>query len=1213
MKINFYLKWSGRLAAGLLICTAGLPAPAQQLASRMENSPVHAGQGGETRISLLEALEELKQRYNISLLFERSNLEGKVVEKSRSAAGSTPDEALTQLLQGTQLRHEKVDEKVYIVLTLKEKTRRERRKADLRDGVGATASQQPEGVVYSGTAPVAAPPPGAGTAVEVTISGTVTNENNEPLPGVTVAVKGTQNGTITDTQGKYRLTVADENAVLVFSFIGYLSEEVVAGSRTTIDVSMAPDVKTLSEVVVVGYGTQQKRDVTGAITTVKGADLTKFQSPSVDAMLQGQGTGIQVNQATGVPGGPVRVMIRGTSSISSATEPLWVIDGIPVSNPPTGIGGAGRGTLPQNPLATINPNDIESIEVLKDASATSIYGSRGSNGVIIVTTKSGKQGQRSLNINYSAGVTDLTRTPEDMGFVNAQEWIDLQNLARENSGRNVPLINDINTLAPFVETGTTATLDQLANTNWFDQILRQGRFQEVNLSASRGFEKGNFFISGNYRGDKGVLRNNDFDRYTTRANLEFEPVNNLKAGIKLNLAYSLNQRSPNGGTPCCNDAVASSGFGVAASSALPIYPVYLPEGGYFAPASGYNLMATYDRANYRDEFETYRGLGGIYLDYRVPFLTGLSLRTEWSADIQYANRLYWAGAAIRPSGRNYSEVNNNLSRNFNYNIYGTYNRNLGRIHNLNVVLGTESQRFSGRGANLFGESIPGTNQDFGSPNIVSLRPSAGFGGERYLRGYFGRLNYKLLDRYLIGASFRRDGISSLSPQNRWTNFAALSAGWLLSEENFLKSNLSFVSLAKLRASFGQTGNQDSPNTLEVGSVNWPVYGSTTGARIVSELAVTDLRWEKTTAYDVGFDFGLFNDRITAGIGYYRQDISGLLFRVPVGPSVGLNFGSNSIWANVGDMRNQGLEFSLNTVNIDRGGFRWMTSFNFTTNNNRLISITPSLDENGQGLNLGLTRNISGKRLSTYFVAEYAGVDPQTGIPMIYETDREYFSKTGQTRKTGNIIPATTTNMQNHRIMQDDKTGLPTFFGGFTNALSFKGFDFSAMFSFQGGNYLYDNSEIGRVYGGGLLSRDLIGNTWMQPGDVTKYPRRMWNNTYNINNEGNPVFNNDGTPNHNTSYNPGALDRFLYKGDFLRLRSLQLGYNVPAAFSNRLKLQGLRVFVSGNNILTFTGFRGWDPEQLNFGGGNEARNLTQGEVGNVIPQLKVWSAGINVSL
>ncbi len=1224
MQVNVYLKWLGRLAACLLIGTAGWQAQAQQIAARLENKPVLAVQGGEAQVSLLDALEALKQQYNISLLFERRHLEGKRVDKAPADAGITADEALAQLLRGTDLRHEKIDEKVYVVLTGKEKSRRERRRPESKGGVGYSAGPQPDGAVHLGTAPVAAPLPPQAPAADLTVTGTVTGENQGPLPGVTVTVKGTQNGTITDADGRYRLTVADENAVLVFSFIGYLTQEVPVGGRTTIDLNLAPDVKALSEVVVVGYGSQEKRDVTGAITSVKGADLTKFQSPSLDAMLQGQGTGIQVNQATGVPGGPVRVQIRGISSVSSGTEPLWVIDGIPISNPPGGIGGAGRGVVPQNPLATINPNDIESVEVLKDAAATAIYGSRGSNGVIIVTTKSGKQGRRSLSLDYSAGITDLTRTPEDLGFVNGQEWIDLVNLARQNAGLPTPItdnanFNNLPGLAIRPADVPPYTADLIANTDWFDQILRQGSFQEVNLSASRGFEKGNFFVSGNYRSDKGVLRNNDFDRFTTRANLEFELVNNLKTGIKLNLAYSLNERAPNGGAPAGNDQVAAGGFSQAAGGSLPIFPVYFPEGGYFAPVTGNNLAATFDQANYRDEFETYRGLGGIYLDYQVPYLKGLSLRTEWSADIQYANRLYWAGPALRPASFSYSEVNNNLTRNFNYNVYATFNRTIARIHNLNVVAGTESQRFSSRGANLFGEAIPGTNQDFGSPTVVTRFPSAGFGGESYLRAYFGRLNYKLKDRYLLGASFRRDGISNLTPENRWTNFAALSAGWILSEEGFLKNNLPFLSLAKLRASFGQTGNQNIPNTIEAGFVNWPVYSTTTGSLIVNRPAITNLRWEITNSYDVGFDFGLFNDRLSGSVGYYRQNVKDLLFEVPVGPSVGLNFGSNAIWANVGDLRNQGLEFSLTTVNLDQGGFRWTTSANLTTNTNRLAAINPDLDERGQGVNSGLTRNISGKRLSTYFVSEYAGVDPQTGIPLIYEIDREYFNETGQTVKTGNVIPASQANMQNHRIMQDDKTGLPTFFGGFTNTFSYKGIELLALFTFQGGNYLYDNAEAGNLYvgqGGGTLRRDLINNTWQQPGDVTKYPRLMWNNAYNINNDGNPVFNADGTPNNNTNYFPGGnqpLDRFLYKGDFMRLRTVQLAYNVPAALASRLKLQGLRVFVSGNNLLTFTSFRGWDPEQLNFSGDAQSRNLQQGVVGNVVPQLKIWSAGVNVTL
>lgn len=1059
-------------------------------------------------------------------------------------------------------------------------------------------------------------------AQERAVTGTVTSsEDGMPLPGVSVLVKGTTIGAVSDVNGNYKVNVLSGSDVLIFSFIGYNAREVAIGSQSKIDVVMDVNIAQLQEIVVTGYGSQVKRDVTGAITQVKAKDIVNFKAPSVDAMLQGQGTGIQVNQATGVPGGPVRVMIRGTSSVSSGTEPLWVIDGIPVDASPSGIGGAGRGTIPQNPLAAINPNDIESIEVLKDAAATAIYGSRGSNGVILVTTKNGKGSTGTISVDYQAGVTSLTKTPEQMGFANSSQWLDLINLSRNNIGLTSPIQDNLNALTVNNVGPVRLNASQLANTFWFDEILRDnGGFQEVNVSSSKGFDKGSMFISGNYRKDDGILRNNAFERASFRANLEYEPMNDLKVGVRLTSAYTKNQMVLNGGAPSGNDVIASGGFGAAATTALPIYPVFAPgeAGVYFNPTSGSNLAATYDRSLYRSEFQQYRMLGGVYADYNIKYVKGLSVRTEWSADIQNGNRLFWAAATLRPVGINYSDLNISTTQNFNYNFFSTYNRKFGTDHDINIVAGVESQRFSGRGANLFGEGIPGLNQDFGSPTApITRAPSAGFGGERYIRGYFSRVNYKFKDRYLVGGSFRRDGVSIFTPENRWSNFAAASVGWIISEESFLKS-VDFVNLLKLRGSFGQTGNQNiDPNTTFLGTVDWPRYGSAAGSQIVNRLAVTTLTWETTNAYDVGLDFELFNNRISGSVGYYRQEARDLLFQVPVAPSVGLNFGGNNIWANVGDMRNHGLELSLNTVNLDINGFRWTSNFNFTTNDNRLTAINPELDARGQGIVSGMTRNISGRPISTFFTAEYAGIDPQTGVAYIYEIDVARFNATGETVKTGNVIPASGANIQNNRILQD-KTGLPKFFGGVTNSFSYKGFELMAMFTFQGGNWIYDNPEVGNLQpglGNGNLRTDLIGNTWTAPGQVTPYPRLMWNNRQNLDNFGLPIFLANGTANYNQDYgfsgDARALDRYLYRGDFLRLRTLQVAYTLPSELISKMRVKNMRVFVAGNNLLTITGYRGWDPEILNFGG-IQARNLEQGSAGNILPQLRTWTAGLSLT-
>ncbi len=1055
------------------------------------------------------------------------------------------------------------------------------------------------------------------TYLDFTVSGKVVAESGESLPGVNVIVEGTTRGSTTDVDGNYSITTPDENVVLLFSFIGYKSQSVNVQGRSVINITLLADVTTLDDVVVIGYGTTSKRTLTGAVTTVKGNDLVSFKAPSVDAMLQGQGTGVQVNQATGVPGGPIRVMVRGTSSISSSTEPLWVIDGLPL-NPELSIGGASRGVIPQNPLASINPNDIESIEVLKDASATAIYGSRGSNGVVIVTTKSGKGSKGSIAFDATYGVTEPTKKPSEMGFANTDQWLAIANRARQNSGIATDVTVDLNANPAITDWGPDRLdLQNLGNYSPFDEILRTGSFQEYNLSASQGFEKGSIYISGNYRKDEGVLKNNDFDRLSFRINGEYEPVKNFTLGTRLTLSHTRNMRALDGGEPCCNDVVAAGGFSEAANRALPFMPFYNADGSYFNPASGANLAATTNRDLFKDEFLVYRSLASVYGEYKLPFVEGLSVRTELSADLNNSNRLFWASQTLRPSGLNYAENATGFNQNINYNLLAKFTRTLADNHKVNVVAGTESQRFSGRSTNISGQAIPGRNQDIGSPTIVRS-PSGGFGGEQYRRGYFGRADYTFKDRYIIGGSFRRDGVSIFREDFRYSNFAALSLGWIFSEEAFMNT-INALSFGKIRASFGQTGNSNIDlNATFPGSAPWPRYGSADGAQLWNSIGVTDLTWETTNSYDAALDLGFFNDRVSISAGYYRQDVNRLLFQVPVAQSVGLFEGSN-IWANVADLRNQGFEFSLTTVNIERSGFRWNTSFNITTNKNKVISIIPSLDESGNGLVTGITRNIAGRPLSTLFLAEYAGVDRATGTPMIYEIDRVLFAETGRTELTGNVIPASRDNLQNHRVLQD-KTGLPTFFGGITNTLQYKGFELTALLTFQGGNYLYNQAEITAMQvglGRSNLFNDLIENSWTPENPDAAYPMLVWNGRMYLNNDGNPQFNADGTFNFNQRYddntaNNRASTRHLYKGDFMRLRTLQLAYTLSPEFISRIGLKGARIFVNGNNLVTFTSFPGWDPEQLNFSGNAATRNLSQGVVGDRLPQLKSFAAGFSIT-
>ncbi|MGD1891412.1 MAG: SusC/RagA family TonB-linked outer membrane protein [Cyclobacteriaceae bacterium] len=1056
-----------------------------------------------------------------------------------------------------------------------------------------------------------------GAYAQNTVSGRVTSaEAGEGLPGVNVLLKGTSSGTVTDIDGNYSIS-ADSEGILVFSSIGYITQEIPVNNRSTINLQLETDVQSLSEVVVVGYGTQNKRDITGAISTVKAEELSNFKAaPSLDQALQGQATGVQVSSTSGVPGAPTRVLIRGTNSISSGTEPLWIIDGMILSGQGGGEqGGLGRNsaTVGQNPLASINPNDIESVEVLKDASATAIYGSRGANGVIIVTTKSGKGGKGTTDLSVNYGITNPVRGPNEIGFVDGPTWLSLVDEARANRG--LPefdpnaLLNDAR--------DPTAVLDrsQIANTNWFDEALRQGSFMDINLSTSNATEKTNYYLSGNYREDRSILEGGRLRRYATRANVDFYPAKNFSVGSRIALSYTNNQRAPNGGAPGGNSNIARGGYNMANSNALPILPIFHPtirdpEGNpiLFDPLSGRNLRATINRDNYINDLETYRAIGGLNLDYKIPFVEGLSVRSELSFDFQHASSIEWGNTVIR-EGSKYAFDNGTTFRRLNYNLSGTWNRDFGNIHNINLVAGAESTEQQTRRRNTEAQELFGEAQDLGSPGDVQ-RVSNGLGGEQYFRGFFGRFNYKLMDRYILGFSFRRDASSIFLPENRWNNFLAASAGWIISDESFMQ-NVTPVEFLKLRASFGQTGNS-AINALatETGYTGWGRYGDVGAGDLLSRIGNPDLLWETTNAYDVGLDFELYGSRISGSIGYYLQDATDLLLSVQVPQSSGIWSGNPTIVDNIGDLRNQGWEFTLNTINIDRGGFQWSTNFNFTTNRNEVLKLTGGEDEELYNVRTNGLVTTVGESLGYFRLAEYAGIDPVGGYELIYEMDLERFRETGERVRTGNVIPATRANLRAHLFDQRDKTGLPTFFGGLTNNFRYKGLELSAVLVFSGGNYIYDNAERQRSYignGNSILRQSIVGNTWTEGNPNAEWPQLSWNHRYDVINE-------DGTISENQRFdnqrNGQVHDKFLKRGDFLRMRTLQLAYNLPSTLMERWNMSGIRVYVSANNLFTITEFDGYDPEVVNLG---NDRNLGQGWVGTTLPQVRSWNVGATFSI
>jgi TonB-linked SusC/RagA family outer membrane protein len=1053
-------------------------------------------------------------------------------------------------------------------------------------------------------------------AQNLKVGGTVTDSKGEPLPGVTVVQKGSTGGTITDINGNYTLGSVSSKGVLVFSFIGMKNQEIMVNGRTVIDLTMLEDAIAIEEVVAVGYGTVKKRDMIGSVSSVSGEDLKQVSSTSFTNALQGRATGVNIRETSGTPGSPISVQVRGVNSINTGTDPLWIIDGMPVY----AGGGLGRtsGTVAQNPMSTINPNDIQSVEVLKDAAATAIYGSRGSSGVIIVTTKSGKKekGKGSVTVDYSTGVSDLTTSPESIGFANTKDWFQIMDIAKTNGGRGVFEPGDI--LNANFPTSISRADALNVDINWFDYVLRKGSYKDANFSYTQGLEKGAIFASFGYRSDKAVNVGNDFDRLTGRINIDLEPIKNFKTGAKLNLMYTNNYRNK---TENSNPGISTGnvgGFGSAIMGELPWYPVYDTNNpsGYWNPGAG-NLAVISRRDLMLDNKKTYRALGNIYGEFNITQVKGLSVRAEASTDIIQDNSTNWISGTVINSGKTYVYEGAITRTSYNYNAYLKYNNTFNEKHSINAVAGTESQLTSQYTREMDGRDPVGYNQELGSTSPGIKDNMQGYmGSERFIKSFFGRANYKFLDKYMLGMSMRRDGSSAFSEDLRWGNFAALSAGWVISEENFFKPLSSTFNQFKLRGSFGQTGNESIPGNRNINTLNNSAtnrYGTTEIMSAGTSMSIGNgsITWETTDSYDVGVDFAMFKNRISGSVAYYMQNVSDMLLQISTPPSAAIG----SVYGNVGDMRNWGWEFSVNSINMDRDGFKWNTSLNFSTNRNKILSLTPEMErQKGSVL-------YKGGRLGLFKMSEYAGIDPERGVHMIWEIDRAKYNETGAFVRTGRKIPFTDTNSTLHEVVLTDKSSIPTYYGGFDNTFTYKGFELGVFFTFSGGNYIYNSREkewTAPSNGYWMKKTDLLTESWTTPGQTdAKYPLLFMEGfapattAWDLNAIDpatgltgwwkNPDIKNLVNPTAKETYDKNgarSLTKYLEKGDYLRLKTLSLGYNIPKKLASKMYMENLKVYGSATNLLTFTGYTGFDPET----GANPS----------ILPSVKTFSAGVTIT-
>ena len=997
------------------------------------------------------------------------------------------------------------------------------------------------------------------------ITGVVKDAKGEPIIGANIVVKGTSIGTITDMQGKFSLSVPD-NAVLQITYIGYKTMEQAVGTRDFLNVLLQEDMEQLDEVVVVGYGTMKKRDVVGSISTISSEEITKIPTTNLAESLQGVSSGMMVSSTSGHPGSAPEIKIRGINSINLSTDPLWIIDGMPIHTGSTehladGVKGVSA-------ISMINPNDIESIEVLKDAAATAIYGSRAAGGVILVTTKSNKGKLTGVNVSYDGGVSKIPFSQNDI-FVDSQTWWNLMDVAQQNAGNALLTPAQIMSIQFWGDRPEMTKEEAIAsNVDQLDALTQDARFHQFSLTANKGFETGGVMFSANYRDEKGLIKNNDFKRFTGRFSFNFKPINSVEVGVNANFIYL----KTNG-----VKSVQGKGQGGWANwrYTLPWYKIYdeNSQTGYWAVNSGYNMAAFSDRDLVRHDVDQYRMLANGYLQWNTP-IEGLMIKGEAGVDLIVNNSSSWESALLQPVTPfvSYAYEQSVTKSIINYDAFINYNKTFNTIHAFDVTVGAEASRDWAYNRRAEGQDLQTVYPELRNP-LTMLSMGGARGGDSYLLGVFARANYKLMDKYLLNASFRRDGHSAFSADNRWATFYAFGAGWIVSEEAFMK-DIEWLNLFKLRGSYGITGNTSVNNSmtyLRWGLDTSKIFGVEylPGATTVGPLGSSDLKWETTANLDVGFDFGILNNRISGSFAYYKQKISDLILLGNIQPSVG--FDTNQIYENVGDMKNWGFEFNISSTNIETKEFMWKTDFNISTNRNKILRLNAS--EQGKGYEGSTSIRKEGEALNTWYLANNVGVDPERGIYMIEERNQEIWDNEYRTETTGKLIPMTNNNVSDNKIVQHGKTPLPKFYGGLSNTFYWKGFDLNIMLSFAGGHWLLNS-----LYATGSQMttesntiKDFAGNTWEKPGDIAKYPQNVAGNVYH--------YENDGSYTETTvSYTSvGQTTRFLQRGDYLRLRNLQLGYTLPASVLSKIKLSNLRFYVGVTNLFTITGYDGLDPE------------------------------------
>lgn len=1016
-----------------------------------------------------------------------------------------------------------------------------------------------------------------------TVSGKITDSSTgEPLAAVTVQVDGTTRGEVTNVDGEYSISVSP-GEILKITYIGFIDQFIeIEEGVTTVNIQLVPDIESLDELVITAYGNQKKKAITGAVSTISKQSIEGRPITSFGTALQGTAPGISVSNTSGQPGSGVSIQIRGAGSINASTAPLYVIDGVPVVNV------NANGTGPSNVLNTLNPNDIESISILKDASSSALYGSRAANGVVLVTTKRGQQGAPTINFRVQRGVSNLAVDLHET--LDAQEYYKIyfdESYARQIAGgatqadavtaANADVIGQFNGVNPYdnanpfgADGNPVAGTSLVYDTDWIDRTIDTGINTEYDLNVSGGNEVTQYYVSTNLFEQEGILPGSDFSRGSVRLNLDTKINDFLNVSIQSNNVVTEQNSSQTGGG--ANNPLRTANL---TSNVIPFFERDANNNIVTDPITGRKLYNYNNPVNIDfhpiglaelDRFlnETQRSTNNIRLlanlTDEIDVSSTVSLDVINSKDNTFENGQH--GNAVPQGARANQAYNRYVTLNISNSLnYSTVIKN----HSIDAIVGQEyfsrHDEFLSAGRNDFvteqlteisaGSALNNANSSFSESRIIS---------------YFSRLNYGFNEKYFVTASVRRDGASQFGASERFGTFGSIGASWILSEESFM-DNVDIFDNLKFRASYGTTGNNSIGNYAALGLLGFAsAYDyNGLGGSTYTQLANPSLKWEVNISTDIGVEFEMLDNKLSGEFVYWTRTSSDLLFDRPIPVS---SAGFSELTTNLAELENSGIEASLNYRIINNKDLVWSVNANITTINNEITSLPADFVQNGtKRFEVGVDRY-------QYFIQEWAGVDPANGDPLWY---RDVVDGNGD--PTGQ---RETTNDYSQADRYSQGSSLEDFFGGFGTNLNYKGFDFQAIFSYKAGGKIYDFERADLLHMGATPGVQLASeakDAWTTDNTDTDVPRFIKNNPDNFNN---------------------TSSRFLYDGDYLRLKNVTLGYSVDQSLLDKINVRSLRVFVTGENLLTFAAYEGIDPELPRSGNSN-----------NIFPASRTITAGINL--